>query len=448
MLINKAIAISDAKISFVSLVDKAANKRKFLVTKAKDGSPSASWESTGRIVKADAETHYVTGIVYEPMTEDAHGNYMTAEEIRKAAYWFAKHGDQVDLQHSFEEAEGLSVVENYIAPCDMELGGEAIAKGTWLMTVEVKDDDVWSAVQKGEITGFSMGGIGNYSEEDVDLSETKPTKKSFFERLAGKLEGFIGKGAVKDDYARTVKGVKFNEAFTALRRALQLRETWDSVNSRYVFDFESDEATIREALEDFADIILDTLEQPSVTKALKPEIPLLKAGKKLSSANKAKLEKIAQDLADFIAIFADESEGINTNTNIKKEETDMNEQDIKKIVDGIVDGITKAIGTQTPAAGNTPPVEQEPAEQALTPENVRKMIAEEVKKALTPEGDPNGGNNDGDPNGDPDEVTLEQVQDIVAKALEPLYKQFGLPSNLNNEQQVEKSESVFDGFFA
>ena len=31
--IQKAIEISDAKIQFVSLVDKAANKRQFLVTK-------------------------------------------------------------------------------------------------------------------------------------------------------------------------------------------------------------------------------------------------------------------------------------------------------------------------------------------------------------------------------------------------------------------------------
>ena len=32
--IEKAYAITDAKISFVSLVDKAANKKQFLITKA------------------------------------------------------------------------------------------------------------------------------------------------------------------------------------------------------------------------------------------------------------------------------------------------------------------------------------------------------------------------------------------------------------------------------
>ena len=96
--IRNAYEITDAKISFVSLVDKAANKRQFLITKAENG--KANFTSTGRIVKTDSATHHITGIVYEPLVEDSHGNYMTEAEITKAAYWFAKHGDQVDLQHS------------------------------------------------------------------------------------------------------------------------------------------------------------------------------------------------------------------------------------------------------------------------------------------------------------------------------------------------------------
>ena len=85
--IAKAYAITDAKISFVSLVDKAANKKQFLITKSEDG--AANFATFGRILKADADSHFVTGIVYEPMVEDTQGNYMTEEEITKAAYWFA-----------------------------------------------------------------------------------------------------------------------------------------------------------------------------------------------------------------------------------------------------------------------------------------------------------------------------------------------------------------------
>ena len=124
--VQKAIAITDAKISFVSLVDKAANKKQFLITKAENG--QAQFSTYGRIVKTDTDRHFVTGIVYEPMTEDAHGNFMTEEEITKAAYWFAKNGDGVDLQHSFEtiEKSSVSVVESWVAKADFECGGEEV----------------------------------------------------------------------------------------------------------------------------------------------------------------------------------------------------------------------------------------------------------------------------------------------------------------------------------
>lgn len=86
--IAKAYEISNARINFVSLVNKAANKHQFLIVKADDG--NATFQTFGRIVKADTESHYVTGIVYEPMVEDSQGNYMTEEEIAKAAHWFMK----------------------------------------------------------------------------------------------------------------------------------------------------------------------------------------------------------------------------------------------------------------------------------------------------------------------------------------------------------------------
>ena len=54
--IAKAYAMTDAKISFVSLVDKAANKKQFLITKSRDG--AANFATYGRIIKADADSHY------------------------------------------------------------------------------------------------------------------------------------------------------------------------------------------------------------------------------------------------------------------------------------------------------------------------------------------------------------------------------------------------------
>lgn len=215
--IMKTRCISDAQIQFVSLVDKAANKKSFLIAKAEDG--KASFSAYGKIVKTDADSHYVTGIVYEPMTEDSQGDCMTEDEIRKAAHWFAKNGDGIDIQHNFEKFEKAEVVENWIAKADFEIGKEKIKKGTWLMTVEITDPEVWSAVEKGELTGFSMGGTGIYSENDVDLDSLgKSEGKSFFKKLA-KMFGFevVEKSEVAVKFKQKKSQKNSGTLFTAYR---------------------------------------------------------------------------------------------------------------------------------------------------------------------------------------------------------------------------------------
>ena len=209
--LKKAYEITDAKIQFVSLVDKAANKRQFLIKKEDGG--RAAFTTYGRIVKADAETHYVTGIVYEPMAEDSHGNFMTEAEITKAAYWFAKNGNKVDLQHSFEPLDGASVVESWIAKADFDIDGETIKKGTWLMTVEVADESVWEGIEKGEITGLSMGGLGNYSEEDVELENVSKQETSEKKGLLKQLGENVGadRGG-KGGYGGALRGAQQGHA--------------------------------------------------------------------------------------------------------------------------------------------------------------------------------------------------------------------------------------------
>lgn len=410
--IEKAYAISDAKISFVSLVDKAANKKKFLITKAEAG--SASFASYGRIVNADAESHYITGIVYEPMTEDAHGNYMTEEEITKAAYWFAKNGNQLDLQHSFEPLEDAAVVESYVAKCDMEINGQSIKKGTWLMTVEVNDPDVFEAIKKGEITGFSMGGVGKYSSEDVALDDVAKTaipttpadreKRGLFKRLAAAL-GFevVEKGEMADRYAADMKYSGFWNAFYTLEDVLY-RYNWQT--DRY--EFEDNENLITEALTEFNAIVTDLLTggQP-VAKALASG-SVFKAGKAMSNANKETLTSIYDSLGAFLEKFNDE-----------QEETDVTK---KEITDAIAEGVAKALApAQQPEA-----VEKAAENTPITAEAIEKMVDAAVKKALAPAED------------DEEPVTAENIQKMieaaVEKAVAPVRKAAGVPSNLNDDE--------------
>lgn len=377
MKVEKAIEISDAKISFVSLVNKAANKRQFLITKADDG--QAQFSTLGKILKVDETTHYVTGIVYEPLVEDAHGNFMTEEEIRKAAHWFAKNGDKVDLQHSFEAVEGVAVVETYVAPCDMEIGGETVIKGSWIMTAEITNTEVWEKVQKGEVTGLSMGGVGKYSETETTLAASAESA-GLFARLAKAL-GFdvVKKGEVKDIYDESVKSSNFWSAWYALEEVLR-SYNWRTDN----YEFETDDAVIREALAEFSAIITDLLATPNIAKSLAK-----------SKNNENEEEKI-----------------------------EMTKAEIQTTIE---ESVKKALVSMEPAPAvdsSEPPAEA----QTVTAESIQKMIDDAIQKALNPADEP---------------LTAESVQvmvtEAVTKAVEPILKARGISSNLNDEKPVEKS---------
>ncbi len=429
--IAKSYAITDAKISFVSLVDKAANKKQFLITKSENG--AASFSTFGRILKADADSHFVTGIVYEPMVEDTHGNYMTEEEITKAAYWFAKNGNSVDIQHCFVKCDTVAVVESYVAKCDMEIEGQTIKKGTWIMTAEVTDDEIWDAIQKGDITGFSMGGIGVYSEEDVDLDtiEKNEGPKGLMKKLAKAL-GFevVEKGAVKTEFSRRVKEDNFYTAWYSLSSCLE-GYYYNPNTGSWEYGYNPDEETIREALEDFNDIVTQLLTtETSIVKSIEKaaiEAPaqVVKAGKSISTKNLETLQGISNSLTEFLASFTATAEDEGGNNNVKKEgNEDMTGAEFQKMVGEEVakamspitaqlETIAKSLtGEPQPVAQETDPVTGT-SDGEVSAEDVAKMVGEEVAKAMEP----------------------------VTKALEPLMKSRALPGNLNDAagSTVEKA---------
>lgn len=446
--LKKAYEITDAKIQFVSLVDKAANLRTFLLTKANDG--KARFTTYGRIVKANGDNHYVTGIVYEPMAEDSDGNYMTEKEITKAAYYFAKNSGQVDIQHSFKPFEGGTVVESWIAKADFAIDGEQIKKGTWLMTVEVADADIWASIEKGEITGFSMGGVGNYSEEDVDLDTVNKQdtgeKLGLLKQLA-KAFGLdvVAKGAMADLYTQRAQATLFWEAFYALQDTLN---HYDPITGRYIY--ETDETKLRESLEDFGSIMTSILSgTDNIAKALAESRPVEKAGKKMSGKNKETLSGIYESLGAFLKEFDDPEpdggEGTgepedSTKTDKNKEDKEVNKAEVQQIVDEAIAKALAGQGQNAPQTATTPAATvakaedgREPAGEVITPEVVAKMVSEAIEKATAPKEEP---------------VTLQQVQTMiqesVTKALDPLLKSRGLPSNLGTETgPVEKQEQHY-----
>ena len=454
--VKKSIEITDAKIKFVSLVDKAANLKTFLLTK-QEADGSQGFQTTGRIIKVDSDSHYVTGVVYEPMVADAHDNFMTEAEIEKAAHWFMKNGDKIDIQHSFEEADGLTVVESSVTKADQEIEGQPIQKGTWLMTVEVANDAVWDAIEKGEITGLSMGGVGNYATKDVELEKAEtpandePDKLNLLERLAKALgiESAVVKGEMRERYEKRVRAEKFWAAFDTLECILRRWDYWTDEPA-----YETDEAKVREALDDFNEIIVEILNDngATITKELHDAHPaesstdgtdvVEKAGRKMSKANKDKLNSIAQQLIEFAKEFddeepdaaqEDEQDGDATD-NEEKEETEMNEDKVQKMID---EAIQKAMKPAEEAAEQT----VEKAEEAtntteLNAEAVQKMIDAAIEKAIKPV------EKEAERPAQPEALTADAVQKMVEEGISKAFKQRGLSTSMDDGStgNVEKAE--------
>jgi hypothetical protein len=97
-----------------------------------------------------------------PDTVDLQGDVLGLDTIEEAAHKYLVASRLVGDSHS-QKAEA-EVVESYLAPADVELGGQVIKQGTWIMGVKVLDDAMWQAVKDGEYTGFSIGGRGERNE--------------------------------------------------------------------------------------------------------------------------------------------------------------------------------------------------------------------------------------------------------------------------------------------
>jgi len=156
-ILNDTLKASAVKAS-------ATEGRLFIATEA------SSTAQKGEVVQPIAEEkmlQVVYGEVYAPNRLDAHNEFMTEEEIRKAAWAFAKKGinQRVDVQHDNKVVANVEVVESFIARED----DPVFIAGSWVIGVHIDDDETWERVMAGELNGFSMEALVRRHESEVEL---------------------------------------------------------------------------------------------------------------------------------------------------------------------------------------------------------------------------------------------------------------------------------------
>ena len=113
------------------------------------------------ITKIDKKQQIVGGVVYEPDEVDTQGDYTDKKEIEKAMYRFmekyATNTKRIRINHKGEKLF-FPIVESFIPDHDTMKGDQPLKAGTWWLMIKITNEKIWDAIEKGTLTGFSMGG--------------------------------------------------------------------------------------------------------------------------------------------------------------------------------------------------------------------------------------------------------------------------------------------------
>ncbi|GED55456.1 XkdF-like putative serine protease domain-containing protein [Brevibacillus ruminantium] len=373
-------ALKDAKITHISLVDKGANGRPFAIIKEEGKEPV---QKSITIAKADKAKQIVYGVVYEPEVVDAHGDFMTAEEIEKAAHAFmeSQHTHNIDKQHDLDADKGY-VVESYIAPINMELGDQEIKKGSWVAGVKVTDSDTWQQIEKGEITGFSMWGIGKREkvEEAPSGTEEETVEKGLLHAIKKALQEMLP-GMKPSPIAKAVQSFKSRIA------ARDIQDKW--YDSQWAFTDTMREILNDPEITDKAEAIGKTIDEYKIVAvALAAQWPtdseivksddfperleaVKKAGKVLSSANLQAVEEAIAALST-----------LREKAQPKGEEEEVKQEDIEKAVTAALAPITKQLQDLQTEVSELK--KEEGGETTATANLVDDALTQAIQKALEP----------------------------------------------------------------
>lgn len=142
----------------------------------------------------DAEKKILMGAALVPNKQIYRVNEKTKEEyyiyfsehtVRQASELFLMNANQNNATYEHDKKlEGMSVVESWIIE-DSKLDKSAkygfdLPKGTWMISMKVNNEQVWSDVKAGKVKGFSIEGyfadkleMSMMSEEDILLEKIK-----------------------------------------------------------------------------------------------------------------------------------------------------------------------------------------------------------------------------------------------------------------------------------
>ena len=149
-------------------------------------------------VAKDADAQTATGVVMVPNTVDHQGDWERPETIRAFADQFEAFVDvdEADggVMHAVWPSDWMALERNEVLEEAETIGDREVPAGAWIQTWGYNDDELWSLVEDGILSGHSIGAVDakwNYNgegPEDLPDDVTVPDEvdaAEFFELTDG-----------------------------------------------------------------------------------------------------------------------------------------------------------------------------------------------------------------------------------------------------------------------
>ncbi len=360
--------LSDVDVIEMGLVDQGAvPDAKFVVLKAKDINLPEGSDILIKYVAfkaVDKVKKQVYGYCLVPILPDYQGDTITAEEVEKAAHRFMQNaavhklkGQGTSDQHSYFDGIGYvceSTID-YHGVIGKAAGMDEGIQGGWWIGVQVENDELWDKIEKGEKTGFSIGGTG--VREPVDASKPESAVGKVLSKITGIFE-FIRKGDSKS----------FQEIYDAQQVNDDLWDMFFALNDSIRSIVEDSDVTDKVAA------ISSTIEQ--FRAAIIAYVSIIKAG--AGGDQQATNQDIVKQLSEIITkLKSDSTEDPEGGTDVDVKQFDQLAKtvgELQKKLDEEILPTLKKLADNGEGEGGTPANGDPPQDGAVTDEAVTKLM--------------------------------------------------------------------------
>jgi hypothetical protein len=237
----------------ISLVNDPAMDS-FFITLAKQGKDIDN--SIIKLAEVDAKEKTLLGVALipdkpikriDPNTGEVFYITFSADTIKRAAHSFLENGYQNNsaLEHNVA-LNGMSVVEQWIVKDPLNdtanaygLPKEDIVKGSMVVKMKCRDEEIYQKAVNGEINGFSIDGLFNLKRinlksEQMEIKDLKDSIVAGFEAVLSKFQPTIEE-KVEDNVSLALSAIATAEDVETLEAVTQ--------------EFDAEDESIKEAID-------------------------------------------------------------------------------------------------------------------------------------------------------------------------------------------------------